>query len=512
MTYAPHPIFQTARKSPQAGATTPHARTIRHETVATTPHLPSKLSNPTAGHTFARMKSAIRELSRRVGQALGAAFGQDGAGADPLVRSAQNPDFGDYQSNCAMALAKRLKAKPRDVAQKIIEHLDIADLCEPPEIAGPGFINLRLSARYIAGQLQDVPPTAEDDRMGLEPAAQHDVVAVDFSSPNLAKEMHVGHLRSTVIGECICRILEFDGHTIHRINHVGDWGTQFGMLVAHLRDTRPHLLDDPEHLHLGDLEDFYVQAKRHFDTDPKFADAARRAVVDLQGGDPTTRVIWQAFCHESLRHCQEAYDRMGVSLENRGESFYNDKLAGVVETLEQQGLATISDGAVCVFLEGFKTRQGEPLPMIIRKSDGGYNYSTTDLAAIRHRRYELGATRLIYVVGAPQKQHFEMLFAAARKAGWANDDIELVHLAFGSMLGQDGRPFKTREGGTVKLNDLLDEAVARARAVLEQNEADPAKRRGFAPDEMDRIAETVGIAAVRYFDLSHNLATDYTFD
>ena len=348
--------------------------------------------------------------------------------------------------------------------------------------------------------------------MGLKPASHAQVAAVDFSSPNLAKEMHVGHLRSTVIGECVCRILEFGGHTVHRINHVGDWGTQFGMLVAHLRETQAHVLDDPEHLRLGDLEGFYVEAKNHFDADPKFADAARRTVVDLQGGDPTTRLIWQAFCHESLRHCQEAYDRMGVSLENRGESFYNDKLADVVATLEKQGLATVSDGAVCVFLEGFKTREGQPLPMIIRKSDGGYNYSTTDLAALHHRRYTLGATRLIYVVGAPQKQHFEMLFAAARKAGWADDDVELVHLAFGSMLAKDGRPFKTREGGTVKLRDLLDEAVARARTVLEQNEADPAKRRGFAPDQMDHIAETVGVAAVRYFDLSHNLATDYTFD
>ena len=458
------------------------------------------------------MKSTIREISQRVSAAVTGAFGDDAAGVDPLVRPAQSPDFGDYQSNCAMTLARQLKAGPREVAGRIVEHLDIGDICEPPEIAGPGFINLRLKPSYVAAQLQAVPPAGEIDRLGLEPSPDLQTVAVDFSSPNLAKEMHVGHLRSTVIGECICRILEFGGHTVHRINHVGDWGTQFGMLVAHLRRTQPEVLDDPQHLHLGDLEELYVQAKRHFDADPAFAEAARRAVVDLQSGDPTTRTIWKAFCDESLRHCQAVYDRLGVTLEHRGESFYNDKLARVVETLEKQGLVKISEGAACVFLEGFKSREGEPLPMIIRKSDGGYNYSTTDLAALHHRRFTLGASRLIYIVGLPQRQHFEMLFAAARQAGWAGDEVELIHLGFGSMLGKDARPFKTREGGTVKLKDLLDEAVARARQVIEANEADPAKRRGFSAEQIDEIAETVGVAAVRYFDLSHNLASDYTFD
>ncbi|MHC4611459.1 MAG: arginine--tRNA ligase, partial [Planctomycetota bacterium] len=361
-------------------------------------------------------------------------------------------------------------------------------------------------------QLQAVPPAGEIDRVGLQPAARSQTVAVDFSSPNLAKEMHVGHLRSTVIGECICRILEFGGHSVHRINHVGDWGTQFGMLVAHLRETEPQVLADPQHLHLSDLEEFYVQAKRHFDADPKFAETARRTVVELQSGDPNTRTIWKAFCDESLRHCQAVYDRLGVTLEHRGESFYNDRLAAVVNALEKRGLVTLSEGAACVFLDGFKTRGGDPLPMIVRKSDGGYNYSTTDLAALHHRRHDLGASRLIYVVGHPQKQHFEMLFAAARRAGWADDNVELVHLAFGSMLGKDARPFRTREGGTIKLKDLLDEAVARARQVIESNEADPGKRRGLSSQQMDEIAETVGVAAVRYFDLAHNLASDYTFD
>ncbi|MCH7812941.1 MAG: arginine--tRNA ligase [Planctomycetes bacterium] len=460
------------------------------------------------------MESTLRKIAQRFEAALVSAFGEPGAAADPMVRPVQDARFGDYQSNCAMALAKRVQAKPRELADRIVAALDIDDLCDPPEIAGPGFINLRLRPEYVAEQLRAIPPGGPDDRLGLALPSQRQTVAVDFSSPNLAKEMHVGHLRSTVIGECVSRILEFDGHTVHRINHVGDWGTQFGMLVAFLRETQPEVLDDPEHLHLGDLEAFYVQAKRRFDTDAAFADRARRTVVDLQGGDEATRTIWKAFCEESLRHCQVVYDRLGVKLENRGESFYNDMLAGVVADLEERGMVTISDGAACVFLEGFedKSRDGAPLPIIVRKSDGAYNYSTTDLAAIRHRRFTLGVTRFIYVVGAPQRQHFQMLFAAARRAGWVDDRVELTHLAFGSMLGADGRPFKTRDGGTIKLKNLLDEAVARARKVIEANEADERKRRGLTADQQDAIAEAVGITAVRYFDLSHNLTSDYTFD
>jgi len=333
-----------------------------------------------------------------------------------------------------------------------------------------------------------------------------------MSSPNLAKEMHVGHLRSTIIGDCIARMLEFEGHNVHRINHVGDWGTQFGMLIEHLRRTHPDVLNAPDHLQLGDLESFYVQAKQRFDADEEFAAAARRAVVDLQGGDPATRAVWRAFCEESLRHCHEIYDRLGIRVEDRGESFYNDLLSRTVDDLTKAGLAVESDGATCVFLDGFHNRQGDPLPMIIRKSDGGYNYDTTDLAALRHRIDTLGATRLLYVVGLPQKQHFDMLFAAARKAGWAGDDVELTHIGFGSMLAPSGKMFKTREGGTVKLKHLLDEAVERARNVLETNERDPEKKRGLAPEQMRIIAETVGVGAVKYFDLSHALGSDYKFE
>jgi arginyl-tRNA synthetase len=462
------------------------------------------------------VKSTVRSLRERFTDALGEAYGADGQSADPAVHAAQNAEFGDYQSNCAMALAKLVRAKPRDVAARIVEHLDLTDLCGPPEIAGPGFINLRLTKAFLIGQLQAVPSadsTAGFDRLGIEPDPRPVRIVIDMSSPNLAKEMHVGHLRSTVIGESVARILQFAGHPVERVNHVGDWGTQFGMLLTHLRDVQPDVLAHPDRLALGDLEAFYVEAKRHFDSDPSFADRARSAVVALQGGDPETLTVWQAFCAESLRHCHAVYDRLGITgLIDRGESYYNDRLAGIVEELAARGLVTRSAGAECVFLDGFIARDGSPLPMLIRKTDGGFNYATTDLAAARHRLVDLGARRLIYVVGAPQKQHFEMLFALVRQAGWAGHDVRLEHLAFGSMLGADGKPFKTREGGTVKLKNLLDEAVARARRVVEAGQDQEGRVHNLTPDQMDRIAETVGLAAIKYFDLSHGLTTDYRFD
>jgi len=460
------------------------------------------------------VQSIRRELEQRLTDALRACFGAAAEGVDPMLRPTQDPSFGDYQANFAMALARTLKQKPRDVATAVVERLDVADLCEPPQVAGPGFINLTLSPAAAGRRLQAVPPAPRNglDRVGIDPTSAPAVVAIDMSSPNLAKEMHVGHLRSTIIGDCIARMLEFEGHCVHRINHVGDWGTQFGMLIEHLRRTHPDVLNDPEHLRLGDLESFYVQAKQRFDADEEFAAAARRAVVDLQGGHPATLAVWRAFCEESLRHCHEIYDRLDVRVEDRGESFYNDLLPRVVNDLAKADLAVESDGAMCVCLDGFRNREGEPLPMIIRKSDGGYNYDTTDLAALRHRIETLGATRLLYVVGLPQKQHFDMLFTAARKAGWAGDNVELTHIGFGSMLAATGKMFKTREGGTVKLKHLLDEAVERARKVLEANEQDPEKKRGLAPEQMQVIAETVGVGAVKYFDLSHALGSDYKFE
>ncbi len=464
------------------------------------------------------MKESILDLlHERIQSAVTKALGAD-VQVDPAwVRPCNDPQFGDYQFNGALPLAKPQKANPRALASRIVSELDVADLCAPPEIAGPGFLNFRLRNDFVGAALQHTPsadPAAEFDRLGIAPTDRPEKVVVDMSSPNLAKEMHVGHLRSTVIGESVARILEFAGHDVERVNHVGDWGTQFGMLLAHLRATRPDALADLEHLAISDLESFYRAAKRHFDEDPAFAAEARQTVVALQSGDPETLRIWLAFCAESLRHCHAIYEDLGITrLIDRGESFYNDQLGDVVADLQAKGMVTRSEGADCVFLEGFKTRDGEPLPLMIRKSDGGYLYATTDLAAARYRLQQTGATRVIYVVGLPQKQHFEMLFAALRQAGWAGENVRLEHLGFGSMLGADGKPFKTREGGTVKLKDLLEEAVARARAVVEtDDEAEDSARSDFTDDQKARIARTVGIAAVKYFDLSHNLATDYRFE
>lgn len=463
-----------------------------------------------------------------------------GIEGDPLVRASADPQFGDYQSNCAMGLAKRMGKPPRQVATELVSRFDPGDLWLPPQIAGPGFINFRLSPDGMARRLAaipalprqtEIPPKDEaegmsvphagtvSDRLGVAPVARPLRVVVDFSSPNLAKEMHVGHLRSTVIGDCVCRILEFLGHDVIRENHIGDWGTQFGMLVAYLRRTRPDVLDAPDRLVISDIESFYVQAKSLFDADTEFRKQSQETVVALQQGDATTRRIWKAFCDESLRHCHRIYDRLGVRLIDRGESYYNDLMPVVIERLVRSGHAVESDGALCVFLEGFKSRDGDPLPLMIRKSDGGYNYATSDLATLIHRVETLQAQRIIYVVGIPQKLHFEMLFACARATGLVGPDVVLEHLGFGSMLARSGAPFKTREGGTIKLKSLLDEAVARARQVLESSGGaadDDAElsstRRTLRPEQIDRVAETVGLAAVKYYDLSHNLLTDYRFD
>jgi len=466
------------------------------------------------------VKSILEQLSHRVREAI-AGVGVDG---DPQIRASQDEKFGDYQSNAAMGLAKKLGRKPREVAETIVEKLDIDDLCEKPEIAGPGFINFRLKQTFLARSLQSIPPAddLDTDRAGLPPTDKRQIVAVDLSSPNLAKEMHVGHLRSTVIGDCVARVLEFQGHTVHRENHVGDWGTQFGMLVAHLRRIRPEIIDRPDTLEIADLESFYVAAKARFDADEKFKEESRETVVALQRGDATTRRIWQAFCNESLRHCHAIYDRLGVRLIDRGESFYNDLMNEVVRRLEKlrdsgaNAAVRDSEGALCIFLDGYTTREGEPLPLMVRKSDGGFNYATSDLATIVHRVEVLKATRVVYVVGLAQKQHFEMVFAAARRVGWVGPGVCLEHLGFGNMLSKAGTPFKSREGGTVKLKDLLDEAVARARRVVEEEEPDEARSSpgapGFTPQQMDTIAETVGLAAVKYFDLSHSMNSDYRFD
>lgn len=462
------------------------------------------------------MKSILDELSRRVREAM-AAVGTDG---DPTIRASQDPKFGDYQSNAAMGLAKKLGKKPRDLAAEIVAALELDDVCESPQIAGPGFINFTLKPDYLSRCLAAIPASVPDelDRLGIEPNPGPEVVVVDLSSPNLAKEMHVGHLRSTVIGDCVSRVLEFEGHTVHRENHVGDWGTQFGMLVAHLLREKPDVADSPDDLVIADLESFYVAAKNRFDADDDFRTEARETVVKLQKGDPDTRKIWKAFCDESLRHCHAIYDRLDVRLIDRGESFYTERMEQIIGRIEgmksawDEGWIQISDGALCVFLEGFTTRDGDPLPLIVRKSDGGFNYATSDLATITHRVEELRAKRMVYVVGLPQKQHFEMVFAAARKLGFAGEDVSLEHLGFGAVQSKTGAMFKTREGGTFKLKDLLDEAVARARAVLEEQKNDDDGDGVLSEDEITRIAETVGIGAVKYFDLSFARQSDYKFD
>lgn len=493
------------------------------------------------------MKSIAGQLNSLFSKAIERAFGDHGRRTDPMIRPAADEKFGDYQSNVAMSLAKRLGSKPRDVARRIVDALaaepQAAAMCEPFEIAGPGFINIRLRPEWMADVLNAVPAAGHRDRLGIDPAENPQTVIVDYSSPNIAKQMHVGHLRSTIIGDTIARILEFEGHRVIRQNHVGDWGTQFGMLCAYLKDKMPDALTNPADVHLADLESFYKQANALDQEDAGFHERARAEVVALHNRDENTLRAWRYIVNESRNHYMPIYRRLGVSLrqeDERGESFYADRLAGVVAELErdfgrnapalaQHGAGDrprirveTSDGALCVFHETpsgepmFKNPDGKPVPMIIRKSDGAYLYATTDLAAVQFRIRELGADRIIYVTDARQAQHFEMVFATARAAGWTlhggrTTPVQLDHVTFGSILGDDRKPLKTRSGENVRLSDLLDEAVNRAEKLIRSNEADPAKRRGFSEDEIRDIAEAVGIGAVKYADLSQNRQSDYVF-
>jgi arginyl-tRNA synthetase len=452
------------------------------------------------------MKSLREQIEAGVTRALVAVVGPEGAALDPLVRPTQDPKFGDYQSNVALGLAKKLGRKPREVAEELVAALDLGDVCETPEIAGPGFINLRVRPAYLGQALSAIQA---DPRLGITPAERPERVVVDYSGPNVAKAMHVGHLRSTIIGDTIARLLEFQGHDLLRLNHLGDWGTQFGMLIQHLRETAPEVTEHPEQVHIADLEAFYVAAKARFDGEPDFQDRARQAVVQLQSGDPQTRSIWGVLVEESMRHAAEVYELLDIrGLQARGESFYNPMLPDVVADLQAQGLAVESEGAICVFVDGFKNREGEPLPMIVRKSGGGFNYDTTDLAGVRHRVAEEHATRIIYVTDKRQADHFQMVFQTARKAGWVPDEVKLEHVGFGMVLGPNRKPFATRDGGTVKLFDLLREAEARAL----QSATDDERRQGFSQEERQETARIIGIGAVKYADLSHNLTTDYVFD
>ena len=450
------------------------------------------------------MDTLKHHLNTLIADALTSATGITAVNAN--VITASKPEYGDYQANGVMALAKQLKTNPRELAREVVSELEKTDtaLVERYEIAGPGFINIYLSDALLidrANAILNMP----DQLIPLTQLPQS--IVVDYSSPNLAKEMHVGHLRGTIIGDSLVRVLERLGHRIIRQNHVGDWGTQFGMLIAHLQEITAEQGDLP--VRLADLEEFYKAAKDHFDSDTEFAATARNSVVKLQSGDAAYLTIWEQFIDESMRHCEAVYAKLNVTLTRAdldAESRYNDKLANIVDVLDTQGLLTESAGAKVVFLPEFMGKDDAPLPVIIKKSDGGYLYSTTDLAAIEYRSETLKADRSLYVVDVRQSLHFQQVFAVARAAGLASDSLSLEHIAYGTMMGKDGRPFKTRSGDAVKLVELLDEAIRRAYALVSK------KNPGLDEMQKQQIAEKVGIAAVKYADLSKNRTSDYIFD
>mgnify|MGYP005694642479 FL=1 len=430
-------------------------------------------------------------------QHIEAAFAELGIASPALIQAASRPEFGDYQANGVMAAAKRAGIKPRDLAADVIAKLnqdpDFSAMVSTTDVAGPGFINITLAASFVAPALS----------AAIAPSPEPQTVVVDYSAPNLAKEMHVGHLRTTIIGDSVVRVLEALGHKVIRQNHVGDWGTQFGMLLTYLKDS------GNESDELADLENFYRASKQRFDDDDDFRERSRRAVVALQSGDATALAQWQRFIDMSMSHCAHIYDRLGITLTDddiMGESAYNDDLAEVIDALNAAGLLQKSEGADCVFLDQFKNKEGQIQPVIVRKSDGGYLYATTDLAAISHRAHRLKASRVLYFVDARQSLHFKQIFAVARAAGFAPEAMQLEHMPFGTMLGKDGKPFKTRQGGIIKLADLLDEAERRAAALVREKNPD------VDPAQLKKLAKVIGLGAVKYSDLSKNRTSDYVFD
>jgi len=460
------------------------------------------------------MLTVLHALQGQLLAAMQRAFPGAGQPLDPQLAPASKPEFGDFQANGALPLAKPLGQPPRAIATAIVEQLTadpaFAELCLEPQIAGPGFINLTLRPERLAVELQ---ARLGDPRLGVPKVELQAPVIVDFSSPNIAKEMHVGHLRSTIIGDALARVLEFRGHPVLRLNHVGDWGTQFGMLITHLKQVAPEALTMADAVDLGDLVAFYRQAKARFDDDESFQTTSREEVVKLQGGDPVSLKAWGLLCDQSRREFQKIYDQLGIRLTERGESFYNPYLQAVVDDLRAAGLLVVDAGAGCVFLEGVSGKDGQPLPLIVQKSDGGFNYATTDLAAIRYRFAPGpggdGASRVIYVTDAGQANHFAGVFQVAQRAGWIPSHCGVEHVPFGLVQGDDGKKLKTRSGDTVRLKDLLDEAVERTEADLRQRLAD--EQRSEDEAFIQQVATSVGLAAVKYADLSTNRITNYQF-
>ncbi|GLX79685.1 arginine--tRNA ligase [Thalassotalea insulae] len=423
---------------------------------------------------------------------------------NPAVSISNRANFGDYQANGVMGAAKKLKTNPRELAAKVLEHLDLTDIASKVELAGPGFINIHLSEIWLAKQLSSV---AKDNKLGVNQRAIAQNVVVDYSAPNLAKEMHVGHLRSTIIGDAVVRALEFRGDKVIRQNHMGDWGTQFGMLLAHLSDKLQ--ANEVAETALADLENFYREAKVRFDDEEGFADRARDYVVKLQGGDAECLKLWQQFIDISITHSEDIYQKLNVTLTRddiMGESAYNADLSKVIDELMAQGLAVEDQGAKVVFIEEMANKDGEPSVFIVQKSGGGYLYATTDLSACRYRSGELNADRIIIFTDARQALHFKQVEIVARKAGFLPEQVGYDHCPFGMMMGDDGKPFKTRTGGTVKLAELLDEAVVRAKALIKEKNPD------YDDEQLDEIAHKVGIGAVKFADLSKNRTSDYVFN
>lgn len=439
-------------------------------------------------------------LSEKVSQAMIVAGAP--ANCEPQVRQSAKVQFGDYQANGMMAVAKKLGMAPRQLAEQVLTHLDLNGIASKVEIAGPGFINIFLDPAFLAEHVQQA---LASERLGVAKPAKQTVV-IDYSAPNVAKEMHVGHLRSTIIGDAAVRTLEFLGHHVIRANHVGDWGTQFGMLIAWLEKQQQ---ENAGEMALADLEGFYRDAKKHYDEDEAFAERARNYVVKLQGGDPYFLDMWRKLVDITMTQNQITYNRLNVTLTRddvMGESLYNPMLPGIVADLKAQGLAVESGGATVVFLDEYKNKEGEPMGVIIQKKDGGYLYTTTDIACAKYRYETLHADRVLYYIDSRQHQHLMQAWTIVRKAGYVPDSVPLEHHMFGMMLGKDGKPFKTRAGGTVKLADLLDEALERARRLVAEKNPD------MPADELEKLANAVGIGAVKYADLSKNRTTDYIFD